>query len=134
MGIILNIYFLGTFDFEGQRLLPFVLRCANFFLIHEVTEIRLEAVRTTSRLLRHAIQSAEKSPSDTITRTVADVLQKLLGKYFMGIVFFMTENIGRASFDIDISSDIYIYTTQRSVENYTQKHHQNTETSLMIIV
>lgn len=71
----------GTFDFEGQRLLPFVQRCANYFLIHEVMEIRLEAVKTTSRLLRHAIKSATKSPSDTVSRTVADVLQKLLSEY-----------------------------------------------------
>lgn len=72
--------FLGTFDFEGQRLLPFVQRCANYFLVHEVTEIRLEAVKTTSRLLRYAIKSANKNPSDTVSRTVADVLHKLLSK------------------------------------------------------
>ncbi|CAG9773619.1 unnamed protein product [Ceutorhynchus assimilis] len=75
---MLDYFYAGTFDFEGQKLLPFLQRCANYFLIHEVTEIRLEAVKTTSRLLRHAIKSDNKNPSDTVSRTVADVLQKLL--------------------------------------------------------
>ncbi|XP_060521647.1 serine/threonine-protein kinase mTor [Cylas formicarius] len=77
--IVLALHTLGTFDFEGQRLLPFVQRCANHFLVHDVTEIRLEAVKTTSRLLRHAIRSTDKHPSQTVTRTVASVLQTLLG-------------------------------------------------------
>ncbi|KAL1494336.1 hypothetical protein ABEB36_009951 [Hypothenemus hampei] len=76
--IVLALHTLGTFDFEGQRLLPFVHRCANHFLVHELTEIRLEAVRTTSRLLRHAIRNTMKISSEAIQRTVSDVLQKLL--------------------------------------------------------
>lgn len=76
--IVLALHTLGTFDFEGQRLLPFVQRCAKHFLVHEVKEIRIEAVRTTSRLLRHAINCSDKYQSDTVARTVADVLQKLL--------------------------------------------------------
>ncbi|KAJ8929828.1 hypothetical protein NQ314_017426 [Rhamnusium bicolor] len=77
--IVLALHTLGTFDFEGQRLLPFVQRCANHFLVHEQTEIRLEAVKTTCRLLRHAIRSTAKSPSETVTKTVASVLHRLLG-------------------------------------------------------
>ena len=52
------------------------------------------------------------------------------------IVFFMRQNIGRPPFlpDFNIFSDIYIYATQKSEENYTQNHYQNTETFLMIIV
>ncbi|KAH1016334.1 serine/threonine-protein kinase Tor isoform X2 [Dendroctonus ponderosae] len=76
--IVLALHTLGTFDFEGQRLLPFLQRCINYFLVHEVTEIRLEAVRTTSRLLRHAVNRADKKTSETLSRTVADVLEKLL--------------------------------------------------------
>lgn len=76
--IVLALYTLGTFDFEGQRLLPFVQKCANCFLIHEQTEIRLEAVQTTCRLLRHAIKSTEKNPSETVEKTVASVLSRLL--------------------------------------------------------
>ncbi|KAJ8946331.1 hypothetical protein NQ318_004221 [Aromia moschata] len=77
--IVLALHTLGTFDFEGQRLLPFVQRCANYFLVHEQTEIRLEAVKTTCRLLRQAIRSTAKNPSETVTKTVASVLHRLLG-------------------------------------------------------
>nr|CAH7722994.1 unnamed protein product [Callosobruchus chinensis] len=76
--IVLALHTLGTFDFEGQRLLPFVQRCANHFLIHDQTEIRLEAVKTTCRLLRHAIRSTTRNPSETVTKTVASVLNRLL--------------------------------------------------------
>ncbi|XP_018572076.1 serine/threonine-protein kinase Tor [Anoplophora glabripennis] len=77
--IVLALHTLGTFDFEGQRLLPFVQRCAKHFLIHEQMEIRLEAVKTTCRLLRQAIRSTTKNPSETVTKTVASVLHRLLG-------------------------------------------------------
>jgi hypothetical protein len=40
--------------------------------------VRLEAVRTCSRLLRLALQGATSRHSDTVTSTVADVLGKLL--------------------------------------------------------
>lgn len=76
--IVLALHTLGTFDFEGQRLLPFVQKCANYYLVHEQTEIRLEAVKTTSRLLRHAIRSTQRFPQETVTRTVNSVLTKLL--------------------------------------------------------
>jgi FKBP12-rapamycin complex-associated protein len=76
--IVLALKTLGTFDFEGQRLLPFVHRCANHFLVHDNSEIRLEAVRTTCRLLRFAIHSTAKNTSDTVTKTVASVLHRLL--------------------------------------------------------
>ncbi|RZC37432.1 serine/threonine-protein kinase mTOR [Asbolus verrucosus] len=76
--IVLALKTLGTFDFEGQRLLPFVHRCANHFLVHDNNEIRLEAVRTTCRLLRHAIHSTAKNSSETVTKTVAAVLHRLL--------------------------------------------------------
>lgn len=76
--IVLALKTLATFDFEGQRLLPFVQRCAHYFLIHDRSEVRLEAVRTTCRLLRHAIYSTAKNSSETVTKTVAAVLQRLL--------------------------------------------------------
>lgn len=76
--IVLALFTLGTFDFEGQRLLPFVQKCANCFLVHEQTEIRLEAVQTTCRLLRQAIKSTVEKPSETVKKTVASVLSKLL--------------------------------------------------------
>lgn len=76
--IVLALRTLGTFNFDGQSLLQFVRRCADHFLVNEQQEIRLEAVRTCSRLLRLAIQSTVTHHSDTVTGTVADVLSKLL--------------------------------------------------------
>lgn len=77
--IVLALRTLGTFNFDGQSLLQFVRRCADHFLVNEQQEIRLEAVRTCSRLLRLAIQgTAITNQSVTVTSTVADVLGKLL--------------------------------------------------------
>lgn len=77
--IVLALRTLGTFNFDGQSLLQFVRRCADYFLVNEQQEIRLEAVRTCSRLLRLAIQSTPLThQSNTVTETVADVLGKLL--------------------------------------------------------
>lgn len=59
----------------GHSLLQFVRRCADHFLTSEQQEVRLEAVRTCSRLLRLAVESRS---SQTVTSTVADVLGKLL--------------------------------------------------------
>lgn len=77
--IVLALHTLGTFDFEGQSLLPFVKRCADYFLVHEQRDIRLESVRTCSRLLKQAIYgTASVSSSEAVTDTVASVLTKLL--------------------------------------------------------
>lgn len=59
-------------------MLQFVRRCADHFLTSEQQEVRLEAVRTCSRLLRLALQGSASRHSDTVTITVADVLGKLL--------------------------------------------------------
>ena len=42
---------LGTFDFEPHTLTRFISHCADNFLSSENKEIRIEAVRTCSRLL-----------------------------------------------------------------------------------
>nr|CAD7429912.1 unnamed protein product [Timema monikensis] len=76
--IVLALRTLGSFNFDGHSLLQFVRRCADHFLNYEQQEVRLEAVRTCSRLLRLALQSATNRHSDTVTSTVADVLGKLL--------------------------------------------------------
>lgn len=59
-------------------MLQFVRRCAEHFLNSEQQEVRLEAVRTCSRLLRLAVESSSSRHSQTVTQTVADVLGKLL--------------------------------------------------------
>lgn len=77
--IVLALRTLGTFNFDGQSLLHFVRRCADHFLANEQKEIRLEAVKTCSRLLRITIQkTTATNQSITVTSTVADVLGKLL--------------------------------------------------------
>lgn len=76
--IVLALHTLGTFDFEGQSLLHFVRRCAEHFIVHEQRDIRLEAVKTCSRLLKQAIHGTATHPSETVTETVASVLHKLL--------------------------------------------------------
>ncbi|XP_044740220.1 serine/threonine-protein kinase Tor [Chrysoperla carnea] len=73
--IVLGLRTLGTFDFDGQSLLQFVRRCAEHFLNFEQGEVRLEAVRTSGRLLRIAL---EGPPSKTVTLTAKDVLSRLL--------------------------------------------------------
>ncbi|XP_075220340.1 serine/threonine-protein kinase Tor [Lycorma delicatula] len=73
--IVLALRTLGSFNFDGHSLLQFVKRCADHFLTSEQQEVRLEAVRTCSRLLRLAVESRT---SQTVTSTVADVLGKLL--------------------------------------------------------
>ena len=59
-------------------MLQFVRRCADHFLTSEQQEVRLEAVRTCSRLLRLALHGTTSRHSETVTTTVADVLGKLL--------------------------------------------------------
>ncbi|KOX79033.1 Serine/threonine-protein kinase mTOR [Melipona quadrifasciata] len=58
----------------GHAVKQFVRRCADHFLTSEQAEVRLEAVRTCSRLLRLALNQ----PGPTVTNTVSTVLGKLL--------------------------------------------------------
>jgi hypothetical protein len=44
-----------SFDFAGSSLIQFVKHCADHFLISDVKDIRLEAVRTCCTLLKQAI-------------------------------------------------------------------------------
>lgn len=78
--IVLALRTLGTFQFEGHNLLPFVQRCADYFLISEQQEIRIEAVQTCSSLLKISIQQSSETAgiSDTLKETICHVLEKLL--------------------------------------------------------
>ncbi|XP_043460744.1 serine/threonine-protein kinase mTOR isoform X2 [Leptopilina heterotoma] len=71
---VLALRTLGTFDFDENPLLQFVKRCADHFLTSEQAEVRLEAVRTCSRLLRLSLNQ----PGHTVTTTVSSVVRKLL--------------------------------------------------------
>lgn len=78
--IVLALRTLGTFNFEGHSLLPFVQRCADHFLTNEQQEIRIEAVQTCSSLLKVSIQQSSEGAgiSDTLKETICHVLEKLL--------------------------------------------------------
>ncbi|XP_064642053.1 serine/threonine-protein kinase mTOR-like isoform X1 [Lineus longissimus] len=72
---------LGNFDFEGHSLTQFVRHCADHFLSSEHKEVRMEAVRTCSRLLTPLLTILAHQRghiSMTTMNTVADVLNKLL--------------------------------------------------------
>ncbi|XP_015036537.2 serine/threonine-protein kinase Tor isoform X1 [Drosophila pseudoobscura] len=76
---VLALKTLGTFNFEEQNMLDFVQRCADYFIVHEQQEIRLEAVQTCTRLLKLAVQSAESMEnSKTLSDTVSHVIERLL--------------------------------------------------------
>ncbi|XP_059477089.1 serine/threonine-protein kinase mTOR [Neocloeon triangulifer] len=72
---ILALRTLGSFNFDGHSLLQFVRRCADHYLTSDNTQIRLESVRTCSRLLCLALEGPQMHALET---TVADVLGKLL--------------------------------------------------------
>lgn len=78
--IVLALRTLGTFNFEGHSLLPFVQRCADHFLTNDQQEIRIEAVQTCSSLLKISIQQSSETSgiSDTLKETISHVLEKLL--------------------------------------------------------
>lgn len=76
--VVLALKTLGTFDFEGQSLLQFVRHCADTYLNSEEKEIRLEAVKTCSSLLRSALLGAAGKKSPTVMSTINEVLAKLL--------------------------------------------------------
>lgn len=77
--IVLALRTLGTFNFEGQHsLLTFVRRCTDHFLQSDQQEVRLEAVKTSAKLLADAITRTMKTPSRTLTLLTAEVVGKLL--------------------------------------------------------
>eukprot|EP00092_Neocalanus_flemingeri_P019853 GFUD01021504.1.p1 GENE.GFUD01021504.1~~GFUD01021504.1.p1 ORF type:complete len:2235 (+),score=707.01 GFUD01021504.1:192-6707(+) len=76
--VVLGLNTLGSFDFEGHSLLQFVRHCADTYLHSEEKEIRLEAVKTCSSLLRSALLGAAGRKSPTVLSTINEVLAKLL--------------------------------------------------------
>ena len=76
--VVLALKTLGSFDFEGHSLLQFVRHCADTYLHSEEKEIRLEAVKTCSSLLRSALLGAAGKKSPTVMSTINEVLAKLL--------------------------------------------------------
>lgn len=75
--IVLALRTLGSFNFDGRSLLQFVRRCSTDLLYHEQQEVRLEAVCTSIKLLKLAIEGSN-TVSPTVTELVSEVLSKLL--------------------------------------------------------
>ncbi|ALC39457.1 Tor, partial [Drosophila busckii] len=77
--IVLALKTLGTFSFEERNMLDFVQRCADFYIVHEQQEIRMEAVQTCTRLLKVAVQTeTSMKDSKTLSDTVSHVIERLL--------------------------------------------------------
>ncbi|VVC87256.1 unnamed protein product [Leptidea sinapis] len=77
--IVLALRTLGTFNFDGQHnLLMFVRRCADHFLQSEHQEIRVEAVKTSAKLLADSARRTRKTPSKTLAVLTAEVVAKML--------------------------------------------------------
>ncbi|CAF4879166.1 unnamed protein product [Pieris macdunnoughi] len=77
--IVLALRTLGTFNFEGHHsLLMFVKRCADHFLQSDQQEIRVEAVKTSAKLLADAAYRTKDEPSKTLTMLTAEVVGKML--------------------------------------------------------
>ncbi|CAB3378482.1 Hypothetical predicted protein [Cloeon dipterum] len=73
--MVLALRTLGSFNFDGHSLLQFVRQCADHYLVSDNQQIRLESVRTCSRLLVLALEGPQMN---ALQATVADVLGKLL--------------------------------------------------------
>ncbi|XP_050539572.1 serine/threonine-protein kinase mTOR [Daktulosphaira vitifoliae] len=76
--VVLALRTLGNFNFEGHSLLQFLRRCAEHYLGSEQQEVRVEAVRTCSRLLRLAIESPQSKSSHTVRYTITTVIKQIL--------------------------------------------------------
>lgn len=53
-------------------------RCAEHYLGSEQQEVRIESVRTCSRLLRLAIESPQSKTSHTVRYTISSVIKQIL--------------------------------------------------------
>lgn len=77
--LVLALHTLGSFDFDWHHcMISFIRRCINHYLHNEHQEIRLEAVRTTSKLLLKAIERTSISNSSTLFNIIDEAVAKLL--------------------------------------------------------
>lgn len=77
--VVLALRTLGSFNFEGQHsLLTFVRRCIDHFIQSEQKNVRVEAVKTSAKLLANATVQTMATPSKTLTMLTAEVIGKLL--------------------------------------------------------
>lgn len=88
--LVLALRTLGSFDFEwNNTLISFIRRCTDYYLQSEQHDIRMEAVKTSARLLTKAVERC----SQTYSRTLNLVIDESLGKLL---------SIGRSDFDHEV--------------------------------
>lgn len=77
--LLLALHTLGNIDFEWHNsVISFIRRCVDHYLHSEQQDIRLEAIRTTSKLLLKAIERATITQSNSLFDVVDEALSKLL--------------------------------------------------------
>ncbi|KAJ8712457.1 hypothetical protein PYW07_005299 [Mythimna separata] len=88
--LVLALRTLGSFDFEwNNTLMSFIRRCTDHYLLSEQHDIRIEAVKTASKLLIKAVERCAQTNSRTLTVIVDESLGKLL-------------SVGRSDFDHEV--------------------------------
>ncbi|CAG9112203.1 unnamed protein product [Plutella xylostella] len=113
--LVLALRTLGTFDFEWQHILmSFIRRCTDHYLLSEQQEVRLEAVRTSAKLLVKAVEKASNSHSRTLHIMIDEAISKLLAA-------------GLTDFDNDVRYWVFEIFTDPIFDIYlAQEEHLNT--------
>ncbi|KAG9508887.1 Serine/threonine-protein kinase mTOR, partial [Fragariocoptes setiger] len=76
--ITLALRILSRFDFHSMFTMQFATHCADTYLVSEIREIRLEAVKTCCQLLLPAIIRNQNKHSPSLVDAIQNVLHKLL--------------------------------------------------------
>lgn len=88
--LVLALRTLGSFDFEWNKpLMSFIRRCTDHYLQSEQHDVRMEAVKTTAKLLVKAVERCAQTNSRTLSMLVDESLGKLL-------------SVGRSDFDHEV--------------------------------
>lgn len=93
--LVLALRTLGSFDFEwNNTLMSFIRRCTDHYLLSEQQDIRIEAVKTSSKLLIKAIERCAQTNSRTLNLLSDESLGKLL-------------SVGRSDFDHEVRYKVF---------------------------
>lgn len=72
------MYLTKIWLYLGHSLLQFLRRCAEHYLVSEQKEVKIESIRTCSRLLRLAIESSQSKTPQTVRYTISTVIKQIL--------------------------------------------------------
>lgn len=88
--LVLALRTLASFDFEwNNTLMSFIRRCTDHYLLSEQHDVRIEAVKTSAKLLMKAVERCAQTNSRTLNVIVDESLGKLL-------------SVGRSDFDHEV--------------------------------